>query len=204
MKSKAAVLLFGGFNPFTNAHLLIGELALKERPDADIIYVPARLKYLEEWKGMDRSDTLPEKERLELIKGSIKDIEGLSVTDIELNGTVDGKTINTVNYFKNELGYEEVTICMGTDKVAEFETWYRGRELIARNKFLIITRGGVSLSEVMTDYTRLYADHFTPLFNDRLEGLSATKVREAIREGNRAFVKESVPDYVYRHFFGEE
>lgn len=197
MTNKGVVLLFGAFNPFTNAHLLIGKLAKEKYPEFEICYVPSRLSYMLEWKGMDKSQVMSEEFRYNLIKGSIEGIKDFSVTDIELKGIVNGKTYNTIHYFKEVLGYDEVVLCMGTDKVSELETWYKGEDLVRENKFMIVTRSGEKLASKMTDFTNLYKENFSEVENHSLESLSASYVRDLIKREEWEKVREVVPEYVY-------
>jgi len=193
MTAEGVVLLFGAYNPFTVAHLHIGKLAAAAYPGYEICYVPARLNYFTGWKQQDTADVLPEELRLTMAEAAAE-AAGFSVTDVEIKGLVNGKTYNTVHYFREVLGYRSIVLCMGTDKVPELETWYRGKELIAENRFLIITRAGERLDSCMTDYTRRYAENFREVRNEAFADLSATKVREALKNGDLAFVRENVPE----------
>ena len=196
MSAKRAVLLFGAFNPFTNAHLHIGRLAQSVFPEHEVIYVPARLSYFQSWKGMSEADVLSEELRFDLVRGSVEP-EGFSVSDIEIKGIVNGRTWNSLQYFRQELGYSELVLCMGTDKVSELETWFHGPELVAENRFLIITRSGQRLADCMTPFTSQWQQNFVELPNDELAGLSATAIREALSRGDLETVRASVPPYVY-------
>ncbi len=200
MTDKGVVLLFGAFNPFTNAHLLIGKLAKEQYPQYEICYVPSKITYMLGWKGMDVAEVLAEEVRYDLIAGSIKGISDFFVSDIEIKGLVDGKTYNTVSYFRNELGYKNIVLCMGTDKVSELERWYRGHELISENRFLIVTRNGETLEKVMTDYTKMYKRNFYELKNINMQNVSASIVREALRKKDYKLVQQLVPEYVYKYF----
>jgi len=203
MTNKGAVLIFGAFNPFTNAHLNIGMLAHEEYPDYEICYIPARLSYMLGWKKMDEDSVIAEDLRYELIKGSIEGIPGFSVSDIEIKGIVNGKSYNTIKYFRDVLGYSKIVLCMGTDKVSELETWFMGKELIKENEFLIITRSGDSLEDKMTEYTGQYRNHFREVKNETLSMLSASTVRQKLSEGDWAYVKESVPPFVFNSLYGK-
>lgn len=197
MTQKGVVLLFGTFNPFTNAHLKIGRLAKEKYPNYDICYVPARTHFMSSYKLLDDKEILSEDERLEMIEGSVRDIPGFMVTDIEYTGIVNGKTINTVEYFKDKLGYRDIVLCFGTDKVSELEDWYHGRDLVRDNKFLIVTREGTSLSEVMTPYTNEYKDNFMEINNSEFSDISGTRVRQAAAAGDFEYLKSAVPEFVY-------
>jgi len=199
MNKCGAVLLFGTFNPFTNAHLLIGEIAKKQFPEYDVWYIPAKASFMSGYKKLDNNEIFSEEERFDLVRGSIEGHKDFYISDVEFKGIVDGKTFNTVAYFRSELGYHDVVLCFGTDKVDELETWYHGQDLIRENYFLIITRDGESLESRMTEYTLKYRDNFIPYVKekDEVDSLSATDVRRAIRDENWEFVRASVPAYVY-------
>ena len=204
MEKKGIVLLFGAFNPFTNAHLMIGRLAAEAFPEHRICYVPARLAYFKNWKGSEENDVLAEDLRYDLISGSIEGLDRFTVTDIELKGIVNGRTYNTVAYFREVLGYTDIVLCMGTDKMAELETWFMGRELIAENRFLIITRDGNSVDDCLTEYDRQHRESFLELKNTELADLSATRIREAAERGDLEFVKANVPPYVFSRLYKTE
>lgn len=204
MANHGVVLLFGTFNPFTNAHLNIGIIAKEKYPDYDICYVPCKAQFMTSYKKLGDGDIFSEEKRFGCIQGSISSLKDFIVSDIEMRGLVDGKTINTVDYFKNILGYSDVVLCFGTDKVHELEDWYRGCELVRNNRFLIITRDGDKLSHVMTEYTNQYRENFIEINNDLYSDVSGTKVRQAIAEGDFSFVRAAVPEYVYNNLVTKE
>ena len=87
---------------------------------------------------------------------------------------------------------------MGTDKVAELSKWYKGRSLVAENKYLIISRNKEELD--MSDETvREFSDNFVLIENDEYDNVSASMVREAFLAGQLDSIKESIPDAVYRY-----
>lgn len=196
MKNKKAILIFGTFNPITNAHLYLGIRTKELINDADVIYIPAKDDFLKGWKGMGDESIISN--RLSLLK-EVTGEYGFLVSSIEVDGVVDGKSINTINYFKNEEGYEEVFFVMGTDKVPELQRWYKSEELVSANRFLVFSRGE-KLEDVMTDFTRKYADHFQSVEADPgYADISATRVREALSNGHLEDIEKLVPAKVYEY-----
>ena len=190
----SAILIFGTFNPVTTAHVNIGLKAGEMIPDSDVIYVPAKDEFLRSWKGF-REDSIV-RERVALLEKIAKRY-GFKVSHAELDGIVDGKTVNTIEYMKNTVGYSDIILCMGTDKVGELGIWYKGEELVSRNKFIIFERGATA-DDVMDDLTRRYKDNFTFVKEDpKYIDISATEVRNALSEGDLAKVRALVPDEVY-------
>lgn len=190
-------LIFGTFNPTTNAHINMAKVIHEKVPAADIIYVPAKKRFLESWKGLGTEHILQDKDRCSLLKEALEELTYAAVSTVEIDGLTDGKTYNTLRYFRETCGYSKLFLCFGTDKVAELERWYMGREMIAENSFLILTRDE-ALEAVMTDYTRQYAEHFAEVKSD-MPGVSATQVREACESGDWELVKELVPANVYEY-----
>lgn len=189
-----AILIFGTFNPVTTAHVNIGLKAGEMIPDSDVVYVPAKDEFLRSWKGF-REDSIVH-ERVALLEKVAKRY-GFKVSHAELDGIVDGKTVNTIEYMKNTVGYSDIILCMGTDKVGELGTWYKGEELVSRNRFIIFERGATA-DDVMDDLTRKYAANFTFVKeDDKYVDISATEVRNALSEGDLMKVQALVPDEVY-------
>lgn len=194
---RQAVLIIGTFNPITNAHIHIGEMARKALPEAKVIYVPARDDFLMGWKSMDEKMVLNENERFNLVRKSIAPF-GFEASDIEIKKIVDGKTIHTAEYFKNEMGYDEVYFCMGTDKIPELHLWYEGTRLISEYKFLIIGREKNTLEEVMTEHTKACRGNFFKVEDDgKYADISSTKIRNAYINGKLDEVKNDIPEEVY-------
>lgn len=194
---KQAVLIIGTFNPITNAHIHIGKMALEMLPDARVFYVPAKDDFLKGWKGMNESMVLKEDERLMLVRKAAEPL-GFMVSDVEIKGIVDGKTIHTAEYFKNVLGFDTVYFCMGTDKIPELHRWFEGERLISEYKFLVIERDGNTLDEVMTEQTKAHADNFIRVQDDgSCADISSTKIRNACINGVLEEVKRDIPEEVY-------
>lgn len=190
-----ACLIFGTFNPLTIAHVNMSAIAKRTLPDADVIYIPAKNRFLRSWKGLDNRAILDDKIRLGLIREAFCGTDYVSVSSVEIDGLTDGRTYNTIRYFRDEKGYDDIYLCFGTDKVAELHTWYRGPEIIRENRFLILTRGQ-GLSEAMTEETAMYRDNFIEVPCD-MPSVSATMVREACQKGELDRVKDFLPFNVY-------
>lgn len=196
-----AILIFGTFNPITNAHINLGIQSQKIIDDSDVVFIPAKDEFLRDWKGYDKESILSN--RLLLLREVISD-NGFEVCEAEINGEVDGKSIHTIEYIKNRYGYENVYFCMGTDKVPELHKWYKAEELVGENSFLVFTRGE-SLSDAMDEFTSRYADRFTEVVEDeKFYDMSSTNVRNAIKSGNIDSIKDTLPDKVYEYLKGEK
>jgi nicotinate (nicotinamide) nucleotide adenylyltransferase len=190
---ETAVLIFGSFNPITKAHIDIGLQAQKQFPHSDIIYIPAKDTFLKNWKHLDSENTLDTSTRLSLIIQSVQPYN-FKVSTIELEGLVDGRTYNTVEYFKQT--YANVIICMGADKLCELDKWYNNEKLVSENKFMITTRNNTK--GTLPNSLIKYSDNFTykeGLFQD----VSSTYVREQYTLGKANTLKDMLPLPVYEY-----
>lgn len=70
---KKCILIFGTFNPITNAHISLGLLAKALYKDSDIYFVIAKTSFLQDWKHYDNKDILSEDARLKLCKEAVVD-----------------------------------------------------------------------------------------------------------------------------------
>ena len=203
MKNKKAVLIMGAFNPITNAHLALGTACAASIKDADIYYIPSNSDYIKDWKGL-MDNMIPDSDRIQLTAQAVSS-SGFRVNDIEIKKIVNGRTYNTVSYFKNELGYESIYICCGYDKLDELHLWYRADELIAQNYFLIVQRDGKTINDCLDPFVLQYRDRFLALDSKKeYQNISSTKVREAYQNNRLESIKQYVPAVVYEYLCQKE
>lgn len=202
MKNKA-VLIFGTFNPITNAHLELGIQCKSLIPNADIYYIPSNLNYMKKWKDVD-VNLLKDDERTSLIKDVVSPF-GFNVSDIEILRIVNGNTYETVSYFKENLGYEKVIICLGYDKLSELHLWYKAKDLISQNKFLVFKRENKGIEDCECPLILQHKDRFVEVGgNSKYHSVSSTLVRNAYYERKLDNVKDYIPKVVYEYLSQKE
>lgn len=200
---KTAILIFGTFNPITNAHLELGKRSGRQITNADVYYVPSAESYLKGWKKLDEDAIFGEEDRLSLLK-SVLEPYGFAVSDIEIRGLVSGKTYDTVTYFKTVCGYREIYLVFGSDKLSEICYWFNADRLLRENRFLVFLRNGED-GKSIEKFEPCIRERFIVLENDeKLQYVSATKVRECYRNGDLTEIREAVPKEVYQFLSGEK
>ena len=200
MEKRKTVLVFGTFNPVTNAHIHIGKLA-KEHINADrVLYIPAHDKFLGDWKRMGSESILHSTTRISLLREAIAEY-GFEVEEAETDGVVDGKTYNTVAYLHQKYPNDEFYLCMGIDKVPELDIWYEAEKLIANNKFLVIDRDEKTLYDVITksQLAQKYEGNFISVHNTEYASVNATEIRKAYTENKIEKMKKKIPQSVYNY-----
>lgn len=187
------ILIFGTFNPITNAHLDMGVRAKSVYPDATVVYVPAKTDFLKGWKQFDSGKILKEDIRMKLIREATEKM-GFQVSEIEITGEVDGKTYNTIKYFRDH--GDDVILCMGSDKPGELNRWYRGEDIVRENRFVILTRD--HKKGEFPEELRRYSDHITYV-EGHYQSISSTGIRDAYINGDLDSVREDIPECVYHY-----
>lgn len=190
------LLFFGTYNPLTMAHINIGLLA-KEKINADrVVYVPSKDRFLDQWKNMSNGMILPGEIRAKLMEEAFEKY-GFEVERCELDNIVDGKTYNTMKYLK-EKSNDDYYLCFGTDKVIELDRWYKGKELIEENNFVILERADQSFEESeKCETVKQFIDHFTAVENNSYQSVSSTIIRRAYIENRLEEVKDMIPENVF-------
>ena len=69
---KKFAIIGGSFNPVTKAHVEIGQIAARELPGWQILYIPAPDRFLTSWKAMEKNDILSGEQRLNLLRKAVE------------------------------------------------------------------------------------------------------------------------------------
>lgn len=189
---KTAVI-FGTFNPVTNAHIAMGDFVrqkLQTENEVCIIYVPAKTNFLKSWKGFSDQEILSDELRLQLLTLAAEE-HGFLVDDCELTGISDGKTFHTMEYLckKYHLNPNETYLVFGADKLQELNTWFRAKKLLETYQFVILSRGSYDMN-FSTDNCHMTFYQM----DDKYADISATRIRNYMKEKNWSMVKQYVPD----------
>lgn len=186
-----SVLIFGAFNPVTNAHINMGICCKMVYPSANIVFVPSNDKFLKDWKKYGDGMVLDGDKRFLLLHEAVKKF-GFHVSNIEINGTVDGKTYNTIQYYRKM----DPIICIGADKLFEIHRWYKAEEVVRDNRFLVITRNNDNgkLHESLMQYNGNFRYIEGPY-----QEVSSTQIREAYVNNQLGSVKDYVPECVFEY-----
>lgn len=202
MNDKLAVIT-GTFNPTTNAHLALGEIARNSLGDECIVvFVPARHSFLASWKHMDNAEIIPDEKRFSMLSTAAMS-RGYDTSDCEIHGIVSGKTIDTLQYLSSIYGIrkERTYYVCGSDKLPELEIWHRADELLSDYQFLVIQRNHDDIPAIIqsSDFLRRHQGslHFVTGDEENQE-ISASVVRKALQSGEAPYaIKNLVPENVF-------
>lgn len=139
---KKFAIIGGSFNPVTKAHVEIGQIAARELPGWQILYIPAPDRFLTSWKAMKKNDILSGEQRLNLLRKAVEPY-GFLCEDCEVHLKTSAKTYDTMQYLRAQYGQDTqlVYVC-GTDKLSELSIWYKAEGIFELSRFLVIPRDG--------------------------------------------------------------
>lgn len=199
--------LFGSFNPPTNAHIDMGITAQKSlrdsrHRDVNIVYVPAGDVYIKSWKGYQEGSVMPGDIRVQLLAGAVKQHRFI-ISGVEVAGITDGKTYNTMEYFRTLYPDEEFVLCLGMDNIPQLPKWYKWKKLLPKVRLLIFERHGEPFpTDILVKEITACAAGFdvVRLPNGDMD-ISSTMVRQYYLDGNMEALKEMVPENVYQYLY---
>lgn len=132
-------VLFGGaFDPIHLGHIHMAEEASKKL-DADVIFIPAPISV---WK----KESAPVKDKIEMIKLSIKDNPRLSIDLFEVESGKDTNySIETAEYFVNKHRNDKFFYLIGADQVNSFHLWKEAKKLSEIVQIVFFGRPNIQL-----------------------------------------------------------
>lgn len=191
-------ILGGSFDPFHYGHLSIASAAMKECGLAKVFLMPARVQPFKVGKEM-----AAEEDRVNMIRLIAKRNENFAVTTIEAFGRKVSYTYDTLQELKARNPKDHFHFILGTDSFLSLEKWYKGKELLCEQDFIVGIRPGYKESETIEKAEKFRREYGTgiKLLHNRIIEVSSTEIKENIRNGKgiRHLVPYEIERYIYEH-----
>ncbi len=190
-------VIFGGtFNPIHNGHLnVIRTVKALITPDR-IVVMPTGVA-----PHKISNDLADDAHRLEMCRLAVEGINGVSVSDYEINKQGRSYTVDTLEYFKAQDPNDQLYFVMGTDMLKTLLSWYNSSRILELATILGISRDDDDADQV-AKYTKDICDaggrcltlKCTPI------EVSSTEIRNGIdKEEVKALLPKKVYDYIKAH-----
>lgn len=197
---RTIIIIGGSFNPPTNAHMMLAQITKKQTNADFVLFVPAKISYMMEWKKYQNSNILSDDIRMQALE-SLEN-EWLKIERCELDGNVSGTSYDTLNYIKNKYQTQRVYFAIGSDKLDEIPRWYNSEELLKENKFIVIQRNNDDIQQIIKESAFLKSHNESFIIcdeaDDSTQQISSTKAREAMEKRDYDEIRKIVPDSVYQ------
>ena len=146
---------------------------------------------------------------------AVNGVEGLSVSDVELQAPGPSYTANTLMHYREGLGLQasQIFFITGADAFAEIETWRRYPEVLDLAHFVAVSRPGTPVGSLRQQLPALKARMRLPRRRSDLDvatgktsiflvdaptsDVSSTEIRRRLRSAES--LAGLVPDLVERH-----
>ena len=186
---KNSVLFTGAFNPPTIAHYNMIESASKHFDY--IIFAISNQKFLEKKQNKIQDYSYSEQERLDMILEMTYNIPNVLIYGVEV-----GYTYNVLYATQNKFKINNLSFAMGSDKLEEINRWGYHDELLNNYGFYVLLRND-SQNIVKEKCERLFKEYIIGYDNDLYKNVSATKVRDCIK--NKKDYSHLVEKNVYKY-----
>jgi len=189
---KKTGLLFGSFNPIHIGHLIIAGYMYEFSDLAELWFVVSPLNPLKEKQSL-----LADYHRLEMVNLAIDNDNRFRSCNIEFKLSKPSYTIHTLTYLQDKYPEREFVIISGTDIFPTFHKWKNWETLLEFYQFYVYPRPG-SEDHELTKHPSV------KLFNAPMVGISASFIRESIRNGKNMsyFLPEKTFGYIKEmHFY---
>ena len=199
---KIAVL-FGSFNPFTNAHMAAMKTAVEALKADKGLFVATNGQYLRK-KTVKRNDPfyLTEEERGEIIEKACAGEEKLSFWGYEMGG-MNPARYKTLCKIQKQYPDAEVYEIQGSDKVHTISMSKTGEAYVSHIRFAVFDRNGIDLEALIAGDPLLnrHRDAFTLLPALAETEISSTVVRKRFYAGEDCsdLIPAAAVDVLKRH-----
>ena len=197
-------ILFGSFNPLTNAHISMLKTAVEALKADKGLFVATNGQYLKR-KTVKINDAfyLSEDERREIIERACEGEDKLSFAMFELGG-INPSRFKTLCKLQKQYPDAEIFEVMGADKVHTLYKSVHADDYLTQFRIAVIGRKGIDLEQMFTEQSILdgHRDSFVmlPALTDGSE-ISSTEVRRCFYAGEdfSDIVPTATVDVLSRH-----
>ncbi len=182
--SRKLGILGGTFNPVHFGHLAAAE-EVRTRLKLDLIlFIPSAMP-----PHKHDENVPPAVHRMEMVRLAVAENPAFEPSDIEIMRGGRSYTIDTIDELRRIHPADELFFITGLDSFQEIKTWHRWQDLLARCRFVVLSRPGYRFSDLAKiDFLKAAAAD--------LEGLDrGSRTRSIVYAGAFAIFLETIPLY---------
>lgn len=185
--------LFGTFDPIHIGHLIIAQHMLNFAGLDEVHIVVSPQNPFKQHKQLT-----DDKLRLRMVDEAVKEVSGISASDVEFNLPKPSYTSNTLAILRESYPKKSFDLIMGSDNLAGFHHWHESAQIIEKHRVLVYPRPG--LDEHISN-AQFQGHPSIDLVNAPLLDISATRIREMMRNGSeiRFLVTEPVRELIVKN-----
>jgi nicotinate-nucleotide adenylyltransferase len=192
---KRIGVLGGTFDPIHLGHLVIASHAADALTLDVVLFMPAQSPPHKLGKTISPID-----HRIAMVNLAIDGDARFAFSDLDLTTGEPSYTAELVERLAAVHPEGEIFFIAGADSLRDFSTWYEPERILRHARLAIAARPGVEIDATMLNAMRDLRNR-TSIFASPLMEISATGIRERVREGHsiRYLVPEAVERYIQEH-----
>lgn len=177
-------LYFGSFNPIHKGHTALAQYIVSQG------YVDEVWLVVSPNNPLKKADELADEHlRYEMAKIATNDMPAIRVSDLEFGLPKPSYTINSLRIFSERYPDHTFTLVIGSDNMSLFHRWREHEAILRDYHILVYPRQGDDLEALMRQYPAMQVAVGAPLLP-----VSATEIREALRNGSSEYDKWIEPE----------
>ena len=172
-------IMGGTFDPIHYGHIKTAEKVMEKLQLDRVLFIPSGSPAHKSAQEVTEAEI-----RYEMIKEAIGGYEKFEISDMEIRREGYTYTYDTLVQLHETYNPSEIIYIIGTDVVAELDTWYKYKEDFKLCKFAVVTRGGYEQdyhNQAIQKMAGLGAD-IIPVEVPQID-ISSSDIRKRVREG---------------------
>jgi len=170
-------VLGGTFDPIHNAHLFVAEDARVRLGLDTVLVVPNGIP-----PHKKEYTVTPAEHRLRMVELAVRGTAHLRAEPMEVYREGPSYTADTLRALRDEHPGGEIVFITGADAVAEIGTWHEPEQVVRLCRLVAVSRPGMGLND-LKDRVPPELFPFIEVHTAPEIGISATMIRERVREG---------------------
>jgi nicotinate-nucleotide adenylyltransferase len=201
-KASRKIGIYGSsFDPITNVHLWTASTVAHRKSLDLVIFLPSSSM------RHDKKTSTSDEHRVNMINLAIGDNPKFVMDPYELHVLAGMQyTFHTMRHFREKYPEDELYFIMGADLLVDISEgkWSHEKELIEENKFIIMARNGIDMTEAISR-SPLLRNHDDGRFQLMSKGLameiSSTYIRDEFGRGGepRYLLPDACYDYIKKN-----
>lgn len=183
------IALYGGvFDPVHLGHVAVVEQMLSQLCPDELILIPCGNPPHKKGRRISGG-----KHRLAMLHLAVSHLDGVWVSDYEIEKPEYSYTVRTLEHFRRIYGPEtELIWVIGADNIQPFFTWRQPEKILSLATMAVLSRPGFDRKAAEAAFPGCY------IIGERQVDVSSTQVRQAARRGEnlKDMVPEPVAEYI--------
>ena len=190
LSARRVGIYCGSFNPIHNGHTALARHWVEATGLDEVWLVVSPLNPFK-----SRQDLAPDADRLEMARIALQGVDGVRVSDVEMQLPQPSYTIDTLHFLSATYPGVRFVLLMGADNLEGLSRWKQSAQLQQEYEIWVYPRQGYAVESLLPQYPQVRYWQDFPVFDG-----CATDIRRALAERRTEVpgLDPRVRDYIFR------